>query len=202
MFNPAHFREERLPVLHEAIREIGFATLVTERAEGLTADHLPVLLQSENNVLIGHVARANPMWQETRTDREALAIFLGPYAYVTPSWYPTKTETGKVVPTWNYIAVHLRGRIEFFDDRAELRAVVAALTARHEAGRETPWSIDDAPDAYIESMLQAIVGFRFVITHIEGKWKMSQNRSSADRAGVMAGMAAEGRPDIVRHLPK
>lgn len=200
MYAPPHFREARPQVLHQAIRDIAFATLVTDGQNGLDANHLPFLLDAERGVLRGHVARANPVWKETRLDREALVIFLGPDAYVTPSWYATKAATGKVVPTWNYLTVHAHGRIAFFDDAARLRRLVTDLTERHEAGRAQPWAVSDAPEGYIDTMLRAIVGVEIAITRLEGKWKLSQNRDEADREGVRAGLAAE-KPDLARHMP-
>lgn len=200
MYNPPHFREERPEVLHQAIREIAFATLVTEGPGGLDANHLPFLLDAERGVLRGHVARANLVWKEARTDREALVIFLGPDAYVTPSWYATKAVTGKVVPTWNYLTVHARGTLDFFDDAERLLALVTDLTDTHEAGRAQPWAITDAPARYIDTMLRAIVGVELKLTSLEGKWKLSQNRDEADREGVRAGLAAEN-PDIARAMP-
>jgi transcriptional regulator len=200
LYNPPHFREDRPEVLHEAIRNIGFATLVTEGADGLVANHLPFLLDETRGVLRGHVARANPVWKEARAEREALAIFLGPDAYITPSWYATKAATGKVVPTWNYLAVHVRGPLAFFDDAERLRVLVTDLTNAHEAGRAAPWAVTDAPAGYIDTQLRAIVGVELAIASIEGKWKMSQNRDAADREGVRAGMAAE-RPDVAKHIP-
>ena len=200
MYNPPHFREERPEVLHQAIRDIAFATLVTEGQGGIEANHLPFLLDATRGVLRGHVARANPVWKEARTTREALVIFLGPDAYVTPSWYATKAATGKVVPTWNYLTVHARGRLEFFDDAARLHRLVTDLTERHEAARAQPWAVTDAPSGYIDTMLKAIVGVELTITQLEGKYKLSQNRDAADRDGVRAGLAAE-HPDIARHMP-
>jgi transcriptional regulator len=200
MYNPPQFREERPEILAEAIRRIAFATLVSEGQNGLIANHLPFLLDMERGVLRGHVARANPVWKDARTDREALVIFLGPDAYITPSWYATKAQTGKVVPTWNYLTVHARGRLEFFDDAERLRALVSDLTDRHEGERAQPWAVSDAPCDYIDTMLRAIVGVELRITRLEGKWKMSQNRDAADREGVRAGLGAE-KPDVARHLP-
>jgi len=200
MYNPPHFREERPDVLAEAIREIAFATLVLQGQNGLIANHLPFLLDAQRGVLRGHVARANPVWKETPGDREALAIFLGPDAYITPSWYATKAQTGNVVPTWNYLTVHAHGRLEFFDDATRLRALVTDLTDRHEGARARPWAVSDAPPEYIDTMLRAIVGVELKITRLEGKWKMSQNRDEADREGVRAGLTAE-KPDVARHLP-
>ena len=144
----------------------------------------------------GHVARANPVWKAGAG--EALAIFLGPHAYVSPSWYPSKAETGKAVPTWNYIAVHARGTIQWIQDGDWLRAHVTALSAAHEAGRENPWAIGDAPASYVDGLLRAIVGFELSIAKLEGKWKLSQNRDAADRAGVRDGLLGDDHEDLSR----
>ena len=191
MYVPDHFREDRPDVLHDAMRRIGFATLVTQ---GLEANHLPMLL--EGGVLRGHVARANPVWKAGAG--EALAIFLGPHAYVSPSWYPSKAETGKAVPTWNYLTVHARGAINWIQDADWLRAHVGALSAAHETGRENPWAITDAPAGYVDGLLRAIVGFELTIAKLEGKWKLSQNRDAADRAGVREGLLRDGHEDLSR----
>jgi transcriptional regulator len=194
MYNPPHFREDRVPVLHEAIRQAGLATLVTLGPDGLVASHIPLLLDPEPapyGTLLGHLARGNPQ-ERSRSDGEALAIFLGPESYVTPSWYATKRATGKVVPSWNYVAIHAYGKLELFDDAERLLALVTRLTRRHEAGRAEPWEVSDAPDDYVRGMLRGIVGFAMPIARLEGKWKMSQNQSAADRAGVAQGLAREG----------
>jgi transcriptional regulator len=191
MYVPDHFREDRPDVLQDAVRRIGFATLVTQ---GLDANHLPMLLQ--DGVLRGHVARANPVWKSGAG--EALAIFLGPHAYVSPNWYPSKTETGKAVPTWNYLTAHARGAINWIQDADWLRAHVTALSATHEAGRENPWAIGDAPASYVDGLLRAIVGFELTITKLEGKWKLSQNRDTADRAGVRDGLLGDDHEDLSR----
>jgi len=195
MYLPAHFREERIEALHGFIRRHGFATLVTLRADGLAADHLPLLLDPAAGpwgTLRGHVARANPLWQAHRPDAEVLAIFHGPHAYVTPSWYATKAESGKVVPTWNYAAVHARGSLRTIDDADWLRRLVTELTEVHEAAFERPWHVSDAPAEFIDSMLKAIVGIEIPISRLEGKWKVSQNRPAADRSGVQAGLRSGG----------
>ena len=189
MYVPDHFREDRPDVLHDAVRRIGFATLITQ---GLEANHLPMLLG--DGVLRGHVSRANPVWKAGTG--EALAIFLGPHAYVSPSWYPSKAESGKVVPTWNYITVHAKGAINWIQDAEWLRAHVGALSAAHEAGREQPWSINDAPDSYIDTMLRGIVGFELSVAKLEGKYKLSQNREAADHDGARAGLIRDGRGDV------
>jgi transcriptional regulator len=194
MYVPAHFKEDRVLILHETIRQVGFGTLVTYGDDGLEANHLPMLLDADSGplgMLLGHVARANPQWRRAHGDVQSLAMFLGPNTYITPSWYRTKTETGKVVPTWNYLAIHAYGELAFFDDRSKLRAHVERLTEAHERERTAPWAVSDAPSDYIDQMLGGIVGFTLRIDRLEGKWKMSQNRSAPDRAGVTAGLAEE-----------
>ena len=199
MYIPDHFREARADVLHDAMRRIGFATLVTQEAKsGPDANHLPMLLQQGENgfVLRGHVARANPVWKKAKG--QALAIFLGPHAYVSPSWYPSKAETGKAVPTWNYITVHAKGPIRWIQDEDWLRTHVGSLSAAHEAGRDVPWMISDAPIKYVDGLLRAIVGFELSVQALEGKWKLSQNRDEADRAGVRDNLIRTGHGDVAR----
>lgn len=199
MYLPAHFEESRSEVLHQLLRAQPFATLVTQGADGVTADHLPLHLEpgvGPCGALHGHVARANPLWQQA-ADSEVLAIFHGPQAYVTPSWYPGKREHGKAVPTWNYVVVHARGRLRAIDDAAWLRRQLEALVARHEAGFAEPWQISDAPPDYIDRMLTAIVGIEIVITSLVGKWKISQNQPAANRAGVVAGLREQGTADAL-----
>ena len=197
MYVPPLFKEDRIDVLHDAIRRTGLATLVTLTADGLIASHVPMLLDPDPapyGTLIGHVARPNP--QARGAIGEALAIFQGPEAYITPSWYATKRATGKVVPTWNYVAIHAYGTVEFFDDRERLRDVVTRLTERQEMPRAEPWAVTDAPADFTDGMLKGIVGFALPITRLEGKWKMSQNRPAEDRAGVVEGLQADGREDV------
>jgi transcriptional regulator len=165
--------------------------------EGLEATPLPLMLDPSDGPqgsLIGHIARANPQWRTTDGTQEALAIFSGPDSYITPSWYETKRLTGKVVPTWNYVTVHVRGRISFTQEPEALLDLVRRLTERHESERAAPWAVSDAPADFIQSQLRAIVGVRVQISALTGKWKMSQNRSPADRAGVVAGLRADGGP--------
>lgn len=198
MYLPAAFREDRPTVLHEAIRTIRLATLVSRGAVEPFATHLPMVLDpatGAHGTLRGHIARANPHREILAEDGRALAIFLGPHAYVSPSYYATKTETGKVVPTWNYIAVHVYGRAVLVDDRAALRRHVEALTDAHEADRPARWRVDDAPPDYVERMLEGIVGIALTIERIEGKWKVSQNRPAADRTGVVRGLETSDRAD-------
>lgn len=198
MYVPDAFKEERVAVLHDAIRRIGLATLVTQGEQGLFATHLPMLVDPDPapfGTLVGHVARANPQWRDLASAGTALAMFLGPEGYVTPSWYPTKQESGKVVPTWNYVAVHAYGPVEVFDEPGRLHALVSRLTNVHEAHRADPWSVSDAPEGYVQGMLRGIVGIALRIERLEGKWKMSQNRPDADRQAVQAGFAADERPE-------
>jgi transcriptional regulator len=191
MYVPSHFAETRAEVLHQLIREYPLAVLVTLGSGALNANHIPFEIDPEPTpfgTLRGHVARANPVWRESSTDVEALIVFQGPQAYITPSWYPTKQETGKVVPTYNYIVVHAYGPLRVVEDRTWLRDFVERLTNRYEATRVKPWKITDAPSDYIETMLGAIVGIEIPVTKLIGKWKASQNRPLADRDGVIRGL--------------
>jgi transcriptional regulator len=178
MYIPAAFRDDDPASLHAMMRAARLATLITMTADGLLATPLPVLFDPErrpHGALLGHMARANPQWSKPLVG-EALVIFTGPDAYVSPSWYETKTETGKVVPTWNYVTVHAYGAVEFFEDSERLLKAVTRLTDRHESGRAHPWAVGDAPPAYIASQLRGIVGVEVAITRLEGKRKLSQNR--------------------------
>ncbi len=197
MYVPPAFAEDRLPVLHDTIRQARLATLVTLGGDGLEASHLPLLLDADSGpygTLIGHFSRANPQWRRLSPEVPALVIFTGPDAYVTPSWYETKKQTGKVVPTWNYVTVHAYGSLELFDDPDSLRDVVSRLTDAHEAGSRDAWAVSDAPEEFLQGLLKGIVGFRLPITRIEGKWKLSQNRPAGDRAGVIEGLRSDGGP--------
>ena len=196
MYLPAHFAESRPEVLRAFIGTNPLGLLVTQnRAGGLDANNVPFVLDFADDgapgVLRAHVARANPLWSSARDDVEALVAFQGPHGYVSPAWYPSKAEHGKVVPTWNYVMVQARGRLRAIDDRAWLRAFVTRLTETHEASRPAPWAVSDAPADYIETMLGAIVGIEIALTSLAGKWKVSQNRDAADRAGVAAGLLRE-----------
>jgi len=195
MYTPSHFDESRPEVLHALMREHPFGLLVTQSPAGLQANGIPFLFDAHRGplgTLRAHVARANPVWRESDMGLESLVVFQGPQAYISPGWYATKPETGKVVPTWNYVMVQARGRLQVHDDPQWLRALVTELTERHEAGSDRPWQVSDAPADFIDATLRAIVGIEIELTALDGKWKVSQNRPAADREGVIAGLAARG----------
>ena len=196
MYVPADFRNDDPQFLAKVIRETRLCNFVTATAEGPLSTPLPLYFapdEGEHGTLYGHLARANPHWK-AQPIGDALAIFSGPDAYVTPTWYETKQETHKVVPTWNYVAVHAYGPVEFIQDPERLLQLVTRLTDLYEKPRAEPWSVSDAPEQYIATMLRGIVGLRMPITRIFGKVKMSQNRNAADRRGVAEGLAASDRP--------
>ena len=174
------------------VESVAFGALVVAGADGLAATHLPFAMHREPLRLIGHVARANPVWRSDAV--EGLMIVQGPNAYISPGFYPSKIEHGRVVPTWNYEAVHLHGALEWFDDRDRLLAVVDGLTRHFETERHQPWSVADAPTDYVEQLLAAIVGVELHVTRVEAAAKLSQNRNAADRAGVIAGLSASSQP--------
>jgi len=197
MYLPELFRVEDVPQMHALMRARPFAALVSAGSAGLFASHLPTVLKDEGRygVIECHLARANPHWRDLADGGEALMIFQGAEGYISPNWYPSKAEGGKVVPTWNFAVVHAYGRAEVMNDEHWLRRHVTELTAQQEKDQSRPWAPSDAPANFIDSMLRGIVGFRFAVTRLEGKWKMSQNRPAADRAGVVAGLTREGGPD-------
>ena len=204
MYVPEHFRESRIDVLQAFIARHPLATLVAITAEGITANHIPLLAQLRANgggLLRGHIARANSLWRELKADTPVLAIFTGADDYISPSWYPSKREHGKAVPTGNYATVHMKGTIRFIDDAPWLRDFVGSLTEAHEQGRINRWHVSDAPADYLEAMLRAIVGFEIEVSSIVGKFKGSQNRSDADRMAVRTALAAEGRsPEAIAEV--
>ncbi len=200
MYLPAHFEQKDAQALQALMREHPLATLVTTAADGLTADHVPLEYDAERRTLRGHVARANPLWRHA-DGQPVLAVFSGAQAYVSPSWYPSKAATHKVVPTWNYAVVHAHGRLRAVDDAPWLRALVGRLTDHFEATRRTPpepWSVADAPEDYIAQMLRAIVGIEIEVERLIGKFKLSQNRSEADRLGVAAGLGDDPMAAVLR----
>jgi transcriptional regulator len=192
MYVPEHFAETRPEVLTALIRRYPLGALVVPAAKGLEVNHIPFLI--EDGFLRAHVARANRLWQ-TAPAGAAVAIFQGPDRYITPSWYATKAETGKVVPTWNYVVVHVHGPVRFIEDEAWLRAHVEQAVATHEAARPAPWKLSDAPADYIDKMLRGIVGVELAIERLEGKWKLGQNRNDKDRQGMVEGLRGDEDPD-------
>lgn len=195
MYDVNAFREDRIEVLHALMRAHPLATLVTATGQSLEANHLPLLIDPEPapaGTLRGHVARANPVWRTVDGAVDALAVFQGPQGYITPSWYPSKHEHGKVVPTWNYAVVHAYGPLKVIEDAEWLRALVTRLTDTHESPRGQPWRVTDAPASYVDAMLKAIVGIEIPVRRLQGKWKMSQNRLPQDRDGVVRGLEAQG----------
>jgi transcriptional regulator len=209
MYQPPAFREDRIEVQHALMRAHPLGLLITAGPGGLIANPFPFLLDSkaseggaaskegdaskqELGTLRLHIARANPQWRELEAVEECLVVFQGPQDYVTPSWYATKRETGKVVPTWNYATVHAWGRPQIMNDDAWLRRQIEGLTGSRESHRAEPWQVDDAPENFIAAQMRGIVGVQISILRIEGKWKMSQNRPEADRAGVVAGFREAG----------
>jgi transcriptional regulator len=207
LYLPPHFRQDDIAEIHATIRAARLCNLVTATAEGLIASPLPLFLEEkegERGVLYGHVARANPQWRLAPIG-DAMAIFMGPDAYVSPAWYATKKETGKVVPTWNYSAVHAYGPIEFFEDADRILGIVTRLTNLHEGQRTEPWAVTDAPADFIKAQLRGIIGLRIPIARLDGKLKMSQNRTAEDRAGAAAGLAASSRASdqvVATMIPK
>ena len=191
MYLPPAFREDDISVLHALIDAARLGQLVTSTAKSLLATPLPLLLdpgEGQRGVLYGHVARGNQQWREAVLG-DGIAMFLGEHAYVTPSWYASKQRDARVVPTWNYVAVNAHGPVEFFDDTVRLLDLVRRLTNRHESSRAAPWSVDDAPADFVQSQLRGIVGIRMPIARLEGKRKLSQNRTQEDRHGVREGLA-------------
>ncbi|MES2391762.1 MAG: FMN-binding negative transcriptional regulator [Acidobacteriota bacterium] len=198
MYIPKANEETRLPVLHAHIRAHPFATLITMGATSLTATHLPLVLEDDGSdfgLLKGHISRANPQHKDLNPSVEALAIFAGDHHYITPNWYPSKHETGKQVPTWNYAVTHAYGPLRLVEDPHWLLAHLTSLTNIHEASFPQPWHVDDAPPDFIQQMLHGIIGLELPIRKLEGKWKISQNRTPQDREGVKQGLSQLDTPE-------
>ncbi len=197
MYQVPAFIETRADVLHDLIRTHPLGLLVTAGPAGIVANPLPfqLVVEDERVVLRAHLSRANPQLIEL-DNAECLVVFQGPHGYVSPSWYATKAETGKVVPTWNYIIVQARGRAQRIDDAAWLRMQIEALTDAQEAGRSEAWAVADAPDDFIAAQIKGIVGVEIAVAQMDGKWKLSQNRNAADHAGVVEGLVARGQTDL------
>jgi transcriptional regulator len=196
VYIPAHFNEDRVEVLHDLIRSSGLVTLVSMTADGMIASHAPLMLDPDAGrfgTLYGHLAKANPHARAALDSVQTLVIFQGPDGYITPSYYAAKKEHGKVVPTWNYAAIHAAGTLEVFDDPVRLLDVVTRLTGRHETPRAKPWAVSDAPADFVQGMLRGIVGITLPIDRLQGKIKMSQNRPASDIAGVVDGLREDGQ---------
>lgn len=197
MYIPRQFDQQDIAELHRLMRELPLATLVGTSADGLTANHIPLYLVDDGSafgVLRGHVARANPLWSDLQ-NADVLAIFHGPQAYISPSWYATKQEGGKVVPTWNYAVVHAHGKLRAIDDAAWIRAQMTALTAQQEARFDAPWAVSDAPPDFTDKLIGAVVGIEIVIARLQGKWKVSQNQPEKNRQTVVQGLTTGDESD-------
>jgi len=195
VYLPKHFEERDVGVLHALVRSHPLGTWVTQANGTLEVNHIPFLLEpghGEFGRLVGHVARANPVWNAFSKEMASVVIFQGPEIYISPSWYPTKAATGKVVPTWNYAVVHAHGTQRAIEDKDWLLAHVSKLVDTHESTRAVPWAVSDAPPDYIQTMLKAIVGVEITITSLVGKWKTSQNRTHPDKLGTIAGLTERG----------
>lgn len=208
MYTPKHFEQPSVEVMHELIRTYPLATLITLGAEGLCVNHIPMHLSEmpkPNGLLSGHVPHSNPIWREASNGVEAIVVFQGPNAYITPSWYASKKETGKVVPTWNYTVVHAHGHIRVIDDAQWLRAHLEQITDQQEASLPHPWAVSDAPSNFTEKLLGTLVGIEIVINTLVGKWKVSQNRPEQDKVGMIEGLrsshafGASQMADLVEH---
>jgi len=192
MYVPSHFKEDDIGKLQQYIRDYGFGLLIVADDDGIEANHVPFHLSPEEDGSLGHLqchlARSNPVWQRMQDGARVLAVFQGPDAYVSPSWYPTKAETGRVVPTWNYLAVHAQGSAQIIQDSSWLKHHLHQLTDQHESQMVAPWSVDDAPTDFTERLVQAIVGVEIKIETLTGKLKASQNQPERNRAGAKAGL--------------
>ncbi len=197
MYIPNQFREDRWPVLVEAMRDIRFASLVTAAGAEFHASHVPVLLREIEGIVTieAHVARPNPHWRALSEPRPTLAIFQGPQAYVSPSFYASKREHGKVVPTWNYVIVEARGTMEAITDPEWLKVHLTDLTDASERDRDQPWAVSDAPGDFIQNLARALVGVRMTVESLEGSWKLIQHKPEADRRGTIAGLSASARDE-------
>ena len=211
MYRPSHFDEPRVEVMHDLIRTHSLASIVTVTGGTLTADHIPMRVvptPAPFGTLRAHVARANPLWREIGAGADALAIFQGPNLYISPSHYATKQEAGKVVPTWNYTVVHAHGKLRAIDDPHWLREFLEGLTDQHESKRVARWKISDAPDAFVDTQLKAIVGIELSVTDLVGKWKVSQNRLPIDRQSTIDSLRRDGdagassMADLIEHAFK
>lgn len=200
MHIPDKFKQTEEEQLKELIREYPFSTLITHSESGIEANHLPVTLTNIDgkDVIHAHIAKANALWKSVQNGAEILLIFNGPNCYVSPNYYPTKKASGKAVPTWNYVTVHVKGSISFIHDESWIYSILDTLTSEHESNQEEPWSIKDAPETYIKKMLSAIVGIEITIDSILGKWKLSQNQPDINKLGVIKGLLVKGETNEIQ----
>lgn len=198
MYSPKHFKEDDIQKLQQYIRDYSFGLLIVADEHGIEANHVPFHLSCEGEESLGvlqcHVARQNPVWQRLVDGARVLVVFQGPNAYISPSWYSTKAETGRVVPTWNYLAVHAEGSVITIEDPEWLHQHLRQLTGQHESGMDEPWAVDDAPADFVDSLTRAIVGIEIKIEKLAGKLKASQNQPAENKAGVKAGLEATEEP--------
>ena len=205
MYTPPHFQLTDTQAVLRLLREHPLGVLVTHGPEGLDANHIPFEYDPAHGplgTLTGHVARANPLWQQCRDGADVLVVFRGVEGYISPNWYPSKLATHRQVPTWNYEVVHVHGRLAVRDDERFVRGVVARLTRAHEATQPQPWKMGDAPPDYLDAMLRAIVGIEIAVTRLEGKAKLSQNKDAADRLGAVAALQAAGQADLAAAMAR
>ena len=200
MYIPEHFSIKSTDVLHGIIQTHPLGALVTMTPDGLDANHIPFELNPEQNLLTAHVARANPVWQQCGDGMDVMVIFRGKESYVSPNWYPSKHESHRQVPTWNYVVVHAHGRLTVQNEEKFVRGVVARLTRTHEANEPKPWKMGDSTPEYIDGMLKAIVGIEIAITRLEGKAKLSQNREARDRLNAADVLSSKGEVELARAM--
>lgn len=192
MYVPLPYREDRPEILIDGIRKRSFGTLISSGSTGIQLTHLPFAVAADEPLmLVGHVARANPHWQGLKETGQAVASFLVDDSYISPGWYPSKAVTGRMVPTWNYMAIEARGEVSLVEDAGELLEIVSLLTARHENHRAEPWTTGDAPKDFTDALLKAIVGFRLSVQKLSGAWKLDQKKRVEDRAGAAEGLLRE-----------
>lgn len=205
MYNPAHFAIEQPASLHRILQQHPLGMLVTHTAQGLDANHLPFAFdptRGTHGTLTAHVARANPVWQQCAAGADVMVVFRGVDGYISPTWYPSKHETHRQVPTWNYVVVHAHGQLTVRDDERFVRGLVAHLTRTHEATEPQPWKMGDAPPDYLDAMLQAIVGLEITVTRLEGKAKLSQNKEVLDRQGAVAALLDRGNAALAQAMSR
>ncbi len=193
MYIPKRFLQDDINKLKGMMANYSFATFITQNESVLEANHMPLILceSAEKDVLQGHIAKANPLWKNLKDKSEVLIIFNGPNSYISPNYYPTKQEHGKVVPTWNYVSVHVKGIVSFIHDDQWILTMLNNLTDQYEENQPVPWSVNDAPQVYIDKMLSAIVGLEIEIVSIAGKWKVSQDKTAENKKGVFEGLSQE-----------